>query len=99
MYVVDLDAEKLATARAVRDDFFGEARPATSSLLEVAALARPDCLFEINVVAAISWHLRTELLESSHSLDEVVVAEGKGEPNVPRCPKGFTRHESHLRLL
>jgi len=51
-FIVGLDAERLATFRRHRDAFFApSARPA-STLLGVAALFHPDCLIEVEVVAA-----------------------------------------------
>jgi enamine deaminase RidA (YjgF/YER057c/UK114 family) len=37
--------------RAVRDEFVDTARPPTSSLVQVAALVRPELLIEIEAVA------------------------------------------------
>ena len=48
-FVVDVSA--LATIRAVRDEFVVTDRPPTSSLVQVAALFRPDLLIEIEAVA------------------------------------------------
>jgi enamine deaminase RidA (YjgF/YER057c/UK114 family) len=48
-FVVDVSA--LATIRTVRDEFVATDRPPTSSLVQVAALFRPDLLIEIEAVA------------------------------------------------
>ncbi len=48
------DTSALAVVRAVRDEFINLQRPPTSSLVQVAALFRPDILIEIEAVAAIS---------------------------------------------
>jgi enamine deaminase RidA (YjgF/YER057c/UK114 family) len=48
-FVVDVSA--LATIRTVRDEFVVTDRPPTSSLVQVAALFRPDLLIEIEAVA------------------------------------------------
>lgn len=52
-YVIDLDAEKLGILREVRSRFFGDAEPATSTLLGVAALAGPGFLFEVDATALV----------------------------------------------
>jgi enamine deaminase RidA (YjgF/YER057c/UK114 family) len=49
IFVVDLS--ELSTIRAVRDEFVDTARPPTSSLVQVAALAHPDWLIEVEAVA------------------------------------------------
>jgi enamine deaminase RidA (YjgF/YER057c/UK114 family) len=49
IFVVDVSA--LATIRAVRDELVDTARPPTSSLVQVAALARPELLIEVEAVA------------------------------------------------
>jgi enamine deaminase RidA (YjgF/YER057c/UK114 family) len=49
IYVVDMAG--LPTIRAVRDEFVNTARPPTSTLVQVVALARPDLLLEIEAVA------------------------------------------------
>jgi enamine deaminase RidA (YjgF/YER057c/UK114 family) len=51
IYVVDI--EHLATVRAVRDEFVDTTRPPTSSLVEVAALVRPELLIEVEAVAHV----------------------------------------------
>jgi enamine deaminase RidA (YjgF/YER057c/UK114 family) len=48
-FVVDVSA--LATIRTVRDEFVVTDRPPASSLVQVAALFRPDLLIEIEAVA------------------------------------------------
>ncbi len=48
-----LDANDRAKINPVRQEFFGDARPA-STLVEVSALAVPGALLEIEAVAAIS---------------------------------------------
>jgi enamine deaminase RidA (YjgF/YER057c/UK114 family) len=48
-FVVDVSA--LPTIRTVRDEFVDTARPPTSSLVQVAGLARPDLLIEVEAVA------------------------------------------------
>jgi enamine deaminase RidA (YjgF/YER057c/UK114 family) len=50
-YVVGLSPERVATIRALRNDFFADPKP-VSTLVGVAALAHPDFLFEIEVMAA-----------------------------------------------
>jgi 2-iminobutanoate/2-iminopropanoate deaminase len=47
-----LDVNDRATINPVRQEFFGDARPA-STLVEVSALAVPGALLEIEAVAAI----------------------------------------------
>jgi enamine deaminase RidA (YjgF/YER057c/UK114 family) len=49
IYVVDVTA--LQTIRAVRDELVDTARPPTSSLVQVAGLARPELLIEVEAVA------------------------------------------------
>jgi len=49
IFVVDI--AHLATVRVVRDEFVDTARPPTSSLVQVAALVRPELLIEIEAVA------------------------------------------------
>ena len=46
-----VDVSELATIRAVRDEFVNTASPPTSSLVQVAALFRPDVLIEVEAVA------------------------------------------------
>jgi enamine deaminase RidA (YjgF/YER057c/UK114 family) len=48
-FVVDVAA--LQTIRSVRDEFVDAERPPASSLVQVAALFRPDLLIEIEAVA------------------------------------------------
>lgn len=48
------DTSALTTVRAVRDEFVNTAAPPTSSLVQVAALAHPDLLVEIEAVAAVT---------------------------------------------
>jgi enamine deaminase RidA (YjgF/YER057c/UK114 family) len=50
-FVVDLDG--LPVIRAVRDEFVDVQRPPTSSLIEVAALIRPELLLEVEAVACV----------------------------------------------
>ena len=47
------DTSALAVVRAVRDEFVDTERPPASSLVQVAALFRPDLLIEIEAVAAV----------------------------------------------
>ena len=51
IYVTDLD--ELETIRAVRDEFVNTASPPTSSLVQVAGLARIGALIEVEAVAHI----------------------------------------------
>jgi enamine deaminase RidA (YjgF/YER057c/UK114 family) len=48
-FVVDVSA--LETIRAVRNEFVDTARPPTSSLVQVAGLARAELLIEVEAVA------------------------------------------------
>ena len=48
------DTSELATVRAVRDEFIDTEHPPASSLVQVAALFRPDLLIEIEAVAAVA---------------------------------------------
>jgi enamine deaminase RidA (YjgF/YER057c/UK114 family) len=48
-FVVDVSA--LVTIRTVRDEFVDTERPPASSLVQVAALFRPDLLIEVEAVA------------------------------------------------
>lgn len=50
-FVVDI--AHVATVRAVRDEFVDTSRPPTSSLVQVAALARPELLLEVEAVAHV----------------------------------------------
>lgn len=54
IYVVDHDANKLDVIRRVRDEFFGDITPPTSTLLGVSALAVPDLMIEIDAVAYVN---------------------------------------------
>jgi enamine deaminase RidA (YjgF/YER057c/UK114 family) len=45
------DVSEVPTIRAVRDEFVDTARPPTSSLVQVAGLARADAMIEIEAVA------------------------------------------------
>ncbi len=49
MYITDIT--QLATLRRVRDEFVNTQNPAASTLVQVAALARPELLFEAEAVA------------------------------------------------
>jgi len=49
LYVTDV--AHLATLRAVRDEFVDPARPPASTLVQVAALFRPECLVEVEAIA------------------------------------------------
>ncbi len=49
LYVTDV--AHLATLRSVRDEFVDTARPPASTLVQVAALFRPDLLVEVEVIA------------------------------------------------
>lgn len=53
IYVVHYDANKLDVIRRVRDEFFGDITPPTSTLLGVSALALPDLMIEIDAIAYI----------------------------------------------
>jgi enamine deaminase RidA (YjgF/YER057c/UK114 family) len=46
-----VDVAELATIRAVRDEFVDRSRPPTSTLVQVAGLAFPDLLLEVEAVA------------------------------------------------
>jgi enamine deaminase RidA (YjgF/YER057c/UK114 family) len=46
-----LDTSELATIRAVRDEHVATNRPPTSTLVQVAGLAHPDLLLEVEAVA------------------------------------------------
>jgi enamine deaminase RidA (YjgF/YER057c/UK114 family) len=46
-----VDTAGLAAIRAVRDEFVDRARPPTSTLVQVAGLAYPDLLLEVEAVA------------------------------------------------
>jgi enamine deaminase RidA (YjgF/YER057c/UK114 family) len=48
-FVVDISG--LAAIRAVRDEFVDQSRPPTSTLVQVAGLAYPDLLLEVEAVA------------------------------------------------
>lgn len=45
------DASQIPALRRVRDEFVNTAAPPTSTALQVAALARPEWLFEVDAVA------------------------------------------------
>ncbi len=45
------DVANLATLRAVRDEFVDTERPPASTLIQVAALFRPECLVEVEAIA------------------------------------------------
>lgn len=45
------DVAHLATLRRVRDEFVAAERPPASTLVEVSALFRPECLVEIEAIA------------------------------------------------
>jgi enamine deaminase RidA (YjgF/YER057c/UK114 family) len=47
-----VDVAGLATIRAVRDEFVDRSRPPTSTLVQVAGLAYPDLLLEVE---AVGW--------------------------------------------
>jgi enamine deaminase RidA (YjgF/YER057c/UK114 family) len=49
IYVVDVS--ELLLIRAIRDEFVDITRPPTSSLVQVAGLARPELLIEVEAVA------------------------------------------------
>jgi enamine deaminase RidA (YjgF/YER057c/UK114 family) len=49
IYVLDLS--NLLLIRAIRDEFVDITRPPTSSLVQVAGLARPELLIEVEAVA------------------------------------------------
>ena len=51
IYVVD--TSEMAAVRAVRDQFVDPSRPPTSTLIQVAGLALPDILIEVEAVAAV----------------------------------------------
>lgn len=53
IYVVDYDVDKLDIIRRVRDEFFGDITPPTSTLLGVSALAVPDLMIEIDAIAYV----------------------------------------------
>jgi enamine deaminase RidA (YjgF/YER057c/UK114 family) len=46
-----VDTSGLATIRAVRDEFVDRSHPPTSTLVQVAGLAYPDLLLEVEAVA------------------------------------------------
>jgi enamine deaminase RidA (YjgF/YER057c/UK114 family) len=46
-----VDVSRLALIRQVRDEFVDTGRPPTSSLVQVAGLARPELLIEVEAVA------------------------------------------------
>jgi len=51
-FVVSTD--ELATVRRIRDEFIDQSTPPTSSLVQVAALFRPELLVEVEAVAALA---------------------------------------------
>lgn len=53
IYVVDHDEEKLDVIRTVRDEFFGDITPPTSTLLGVERLAVPGLMIEVDAVAVL----------------------------------------------
>lgn len=57
-YIVDHDAEKVPILRAVIQRIWGD-RPPAQTLVGVAALARPDMLFEVEATAARSRSMST----------------------------------------
>jgi enamine deaminase RidA (YjgF/YER057c/UK114 family) len=48
-----VDTAGLPTIRSVRDEYVDTSRPPTSTLIQVAALFRPDILLEVEAVAAV----------------------------------------------
>lgn len=52
-YVVNLNAEKLAVIREVRNKYISTEHPPASTLIGVTALAREEFLIEVEVVAAV----------------------------------------------
>ena len=46
-----VDVAELAAIRAVRDEFVDQNSPPTSTLVQVAGLAYPDLLIEVEAVA------------------------------------------------
>jgi enamine deaminase RidA (YjgF/YER057c/UK114 family) len=52
-YVVNLAPESLAAIREVRAEFYPETDPPASTLVGVTALAFPDLLIEVEVVAVV----------------------------------------------
>jgi len=52
IFVVDMTG--LPAIRAVRDEFVDVQRPPTSSLVQVAALFRPEVLIEVEAVACVA---------------------------------------------
>lgn len=53
VYIVDLDPEKLATYRAVRDRWIDPDSVPASTLVGVAALFSSTCTIEIDAIAAV----------------------------------------------
>jgi enamine deaminase RidA (YjgF/YER057c/UK114 family) len=49
--ILVVDVSELQTIRAVRDEFVHTAAPPTSTLVQVAGLARPEALIEVEAVA------------------------------------------------
>ena len=52
-YIVHYDPAMLPALRAAREDFQGDGQPTTSTLLEVAGLASPQILIEVDAIAVI----------------------------------------------
>jgi enamine deaminase RidA (YjgF/YER057c/UK114 family) len=52
-YVVGLEADKVATIRAVRTKHLGDGPYPASTMVGVTALVHPDLLIEIEVIAAL----------------------------------------------
>ncbi len=52
-YVLGLNPERLQQWRAVRTKFVGQENPPASTLIGVQALARPEFLLEVEVVACV----------------------------------------------
>jgi len=52
IYVVD--TAEMGTIRTVRDEFLNTSRPPTSTLVQVAGLALPQLLIEVEAVAAVA---------------------------------------------
>ncbi len=48
-----VDTSEIAAVRAVRDEFINASRPPTSTLIQVAGLALPELLIEVEAVAAV----------------------------------------------
>ncbi len=50
-FVRDLDADKIRAIREVRTEFFDQTDPPASTMIGVAALARPELLLEVEAIA------------------------------------------------